>query len=149
MMFHQQDKEWIERIQGYRTRLSNIKITSNITSAQGKFILSQIDDLYSEIRLAYGDIIKQYDETESLIERIRRKAEASGSNTEARKANGIKSVENVEIGSGRTVNLYDIRIHLNFQKEDLEALLAIIDKKQSMVITMSGLLKVESNIAGH
>lgn len=148
-MFHQQDQAWIDRIQSYRTRVSNIRIASNITSTQGKNILSQIDELYSELRNTYGDIMKQYDETESLIERIRRKAEAAGNNTESRKANGIRAVENVELGSGETINLYDIRTTLNFQKEDLESLLAIMDKKQSMVITFSGLLKVESNIAGH
>lgn len=149
MEFYKPEPEWVERIKEYRQRLSNIKIASNITPIQGKYILSQVDDLYSEIRLLYGDIIKQLDETESLIERIRRKAEAAGTNTEARKANGIKAVENVELGSGSIIDLYSIRTHLSYQKEDIEGLLSVIDKKQSIVITMSGLLKVESNIAGH
>jgi hypothetical protein len=148
-MFHQQDEEWVRKIQTYRSKISTINITSDITSIQGKQVLSRLDEIYGDIRLLYGDIMKQYEEVDSLINRIRRKAEARGNNTEVRKANGIRAVENVETGDGTVHNLYDIMTHLNFQKEDLESLLAIIDKKQSMVITMSGLLKVESNIVGH
>jgi hypothetical protein len=148
-MFHKQKEEWVREIAAYRRRLSEIKIPKNIEPSQGKYILSMLDDLYGDIRLTFGDIMKQLDEAESLIERIRRKAEAIGSNTEARKANGIFAVENVELGDGAVVDLYAIRTTLVSQKEDLSGLLAVIEKKQSMVITMSGLLKIESNISGH
>lgn len=148
-MFHTQNQEWVNLIQGFRKRLSEINLPRNIEPSQGNYILSLLDGLYSDIRPIYGDVKKQLDETESLIERIRRKAEASGSNTEIRKANGVRAVEEAELGNGETINLYNIRTALVYQKEDLESLLSIIEKKQSMVITMSGLLKIESNIAGH
>ena len=148
-MFHTPNEEWTKKIADYRNKLLQVNIPRNIDPSQGKYILSLLDSLYGEIRLIYGDVRKQLDEAESLIERIRRKAESKGSNTEIRKANGIDAVEKIELGSGNCINLYNIRTTLNFQKEDLEGLLAIIEKKQSMVITMNGLLKIESNIAGH
>ena len=148
-MFHIASEEWTTMITGYRGRLREVKIIRDLSPQHAKFILSQLDDLYSEVRLTYGDVRKQYDETESLIERIRRKAESIGTNTEMRKANGVKSVENVELGDTRTINLYTIRTTLGHQKEDLDGILAVIEKKQSVVITMSGLLKIESTISGH
>lgn len=148
-MFHESSPAWIEYIKEKREAVQAIRIPYNIEPSQGKMILSQLDHIYGDVRIAYGDIIKQYEEVTGLIERIRRRAEGIGTNTEVRKANGIRAVENVELGSGETVNLYNTATHLSFQKEDLEGLLAVIEKKQSMIITMSGFLKIESTIAGH
>lgn len=153
--FNRPDQDWNRMIENYRKRLLNIRIHHDIDTARGKYILSQLDAMYGEIRFKYGDILKQYDEVETLIERIRKKAEKTGGNTEARRANGVVAVENVKIEDPdseegyKLINLYDIRNFLNHQKEDLEGLLKVIEKKQSLVITMSGLLKIESNIAGH
>lgn len=148
-MFYQAEKEWASKIQGWRDALGLVKVPNDIEPSQGKLILSQLDALYSDIRITYGDINKMYEEVESLVERVRRKAEKLGSNTEARKASGIQAVENAERGDGQTVNLYNVRTELLHKKEDLKSLLDVINQKQSMVITMSGLLKIESTIAGH
>lgn len=148
-MLYTQPTEWVEYISNYRRRLSEIKVPKNVEPSQAKFILSLLDDVYAGIRLTYGDIMKQLDEADNLIDRIRKKAEVLGPNTEARKANGVLAVENAELGDGTSINLYNIRTALYYQKEDLEGLLAVIEKKQSLIITMSGLLKIESQIAGH
>lgn len=148
-MFYKADEEWTEMISDYRKRISAIKIPKDVNTNHAKVILSDLDSLYGEIRLMYGDVKKQLDEAENLVERVRRKAESHGNNVELRKANGISAVEKVTLRDGTEINLYDIRIQLNHQKEDLDGLLSVINNKSSMVITVNGLLKIESTIAGH
>lgn len=125
-----------------------IQIQEDIEPAQGKLILSRLDNLYGPIRLEYGEVMKRYKDMESSIYRIEHKGRVTGRNDMDRKANGISSVENFRMSNGEVVNLYTMFSELLDKKEDLEALLDIIKSKNNLVITMSGLLKIESNFAG-
>ena len=59
----------------------------------------------------------------------------------------ITAVENAQRGDGTAVNLYDLEIELNDKKEDISAILDVVEKKAGLVWTMTGLLKVESSFA--
>jgi predicted RNA-binding protein len=130
----------------YRTIVNNIRIPANIEPGQGKVILSNLDSLYAEVRILYGDILKQSKEIDRQIYRIENKNK-NGANEGARRCNMVTAVENAQRGDGATVNLYEIEIEVMKKKEDLEAILDVIEKKISMIITMNGLLKLESSLA--
>lgn len=146
-MTSEEKRQWDTRISEYRVSLRSITIPSDIEPALGKHILSRLDNLYGEVRVLFGDILKQYKQVEGLINRIEKKS-MIGSNSETRKRNAITAVESVERGDGTTVNLYDMMDDLVYKREDLESIIDIIEKKNSIIITMNGLLKVESNFAG-
>lgn len=145
-MTPEERRTWNAQINTYRTRVNEIRIPVDIAPGQGKEILSRLDALYTEVRIIYGDIIKNGKEIDRQIYRIENKNK-SGSNEGQRRASMILAVENVERGDGTKVNLYDIEIVVMKQKEDLEAILDVIEKKISMIITMNGLLKLESSFA--
>ncbi len=142
------NEQWNEIIKNFRIRLINIQVPNDVTPDRGKYILSQLDDIYSEIRILYGDVMKLVKDCERVLYRVEHKARM-GSNDSDRKKNGIVAAENTNRNNDVTpINLFEIEIDLNNKKEDLESLLDIIKSKNGLVITMSGLLKIESNIAG-
>lgn len=135
-------------IAAHKQTVISIQIKEDIEPAQGKCILSRLDALYGPIRLEYGEVMKKFKDMEQSIYRIEHKGRITGRNDMDRKANGISSVENFRMSNGEIVNLYTMFSQLLDKKEDLEAILDIIKSKNNLVITMSGLLKIESNIAG-
>lgn len=141
-------EEWNQSIANYRKTLLAIIIPEDIEPGLGKHILSQLDQIYGPIRIEYGKISKQYKEIENWIYRIENKGRIDGKNDSDRKALGIKAVENFTNSAGEKMNLFEIFNELSKKKEDLDALLDIIKSKNSLVITMSGLLKIEANFAG-
>lgn len=144
-MTEQEREQWDARMDSYRRRLSMIAIPTDISPGLAKNILSQLDELYTDVRMIFGDILKQNKEVERLIYRIENKNKTGGNEGERRKKM-IESVENAMIGTER-IDLYEIASEVEGKKEDLSAILDVIDKKNSMIITMNGLLKVESNFA--
>lgn len=149
MLFVQPEEQWTATITAYREALNAVRIPHDIMPVQAKYILSQLDEIFQNVRPQYGKISAELSEVDNLIERIRKKSEERGNNTEMRKANGIRSVENAERGDTTTINLYDLRNVLAKKHEELKSILDVLDKKQSLVITMSGWSKLESNITGH
>jgi hypothetical protein len=135
--------QWTEMITGYRNRLNNVRIPPNIEPGQAKDILSRLDSLYAEVRIIFGDVLKNAKEIERWIYRIENKNK-TGSNEGSRRSNMVTAVENASRGNGMTVNLYELEEEAMQKKEDVEAILEVVDKKCSMIITMNGLLKVES-----
>lgn len=145
-MTEQEKREWDQLVTRYRQQALEIRIPGNIEPGEARVLSSKLNDLYSEIRIVYGTILKQTKETERLIYRIENKSK-TGSNEGVRRNNMILAVENAERGNGTTVNLYDLETELNNKKEDISAILDVIEKKSGLVWTMTGLLKVESTFA--
>ncbi len=145
----EEQQAWRTMIQAQRVALGAIIIPSDIDPALGKHVLSRLDSIYSEVRPIYGDISKQYVRLEEIMKSIRKKAAGAGSNANQREANSIRAVEEVRVGETQTINLYEIFYVLVGQKADLESLLDVINWKQSLIISASGLLKIEANLAGH
>lgn len=145
-MTTEEAKQWREMIEGYRNRVTEIRISTTMEPAQVKDVLARCDSLYSEIRIMYGDVLKRSKEVERWIYRLENKNK-TGNNEGSRRNTMVTAVENAPRGDGTTVNLYDIEIEVNNQVQDLSALIDIIKAKSSMCITLNGLLKVESMFA--
>jgi hypothetical protein len=137
---------WEQRIEGYRMAIRTIIITPDIDAGSAKHVLSRLDNIYSEVRVLYGDVLKKYKRVEGFIDRLEKK-NTTGTNDAARKRAAIEAVEAAAF-DGQVVNLYELFDNLSGQREDLESLLDVISKKNSMCITMNGLMKVECNLVG-
>lgn len=138
MDFHQ-------RFEDYRRRAFAIKIAEDVTPSVGRVIIAQIDELYSMIRLDYAMLQSERNRVESLIKEIER-AESKGKNETERKKNATDAVREFDSGDGQVYNLYKMYQQVSKRYDMLNALVDILDKKQSRLITVSGLLKLDKEL---
>lgn len=143
------NEEFNHRFQQMRQQVFSIQITHDITPSVARVTLSQIDDLYSELRLDYAVISSERTRVEALIKEIER-ASAKGKNETERRLNSTNAVQEYQADKdSEAFNLYKIYQKINYRTELISSLVDILDKKQSRLVTVTGLLKLDKELSGH
>lgn len=139
----------------YRTswskRLQEIKLPEDVSSGLGQLILSQLDEAYSYIRVDLGEIEAAKEKTESII-RQNERSKAEGKNEDDRKKNATQYLENYPVGEGdeeEFINMYEWSRLLNQRYATVKSFVDIINNKQQRLITMSGFMKIDSNLGNN
>jgi hypothetical protein len=139
---------WDVQISGWRSSIASIHIPADIETAYAKSILSQLNTLYDDIRPEFGHVLKDYHRVEGLIDRVK-SMNLVGINEQIRKKASIEAAEFYRAApDSMPINLFLILDDLDYKKQDLDSLLDMIDRKHSLCITMSGLLKMEASLVG-
>lgn len=136
---------WNSRIEAWKTEIQRIIIPADIDPIVAKTILHKLSILYDQIRPCMGDILKKYKQTEQYMELVKNKNYV-GSNEAERKRNSVVALESFTMSDERVINFFEIISELEGKKEDLNSLIDMIEKKNSICITMSGLLKMETSL---
>lgn len=142
------EQEWVQQKQVYKQRLATIVIPLDISSGVAKGLLSRIDSFFSEVRVELGEVEGQKERVDSLIKELERSA-AEGTNEAARKKTATEAVKNYHISPEETVNLYDAQRTLYDRHSFLTAIVDTLNGKQSRLITVGGLLKLEQSLQPH
>jgi len=143
--------EFMHRFNQIRSQVFGIQISQDITPTVARVVIAQIDDLYSELRLDYAILSSERSRVESLIKEIER-ANATGKNETDRRKNATDAVREYRADDreGTEVfNLYQIYQQVNHRNELIDSLVDILDKKQSRLVTITGLLKLDKELSGH
>lgn len=139
------EEDWIGAKQVYKQRLAAIVIPLDITPGIAKSISSRIDAFFSETRVEYGELEGQRERVSSIIDEWER-TKISGTNDMLRKKNASEAIQNYPITPEETVNLYEVYRMLSERKSWLSGILEVLKEKQSRLITIGGLLKLEKDL---
>ena len=140
------ENEWVVKKQQYKERLSSIMIPLDPTPGIAKGLLSRIDNLFSELRLEVAEGEGKKETIDSIIREWER-SKATGSNDTERKRNATEALQNYPVDDVGTVNLYHIQRQVSERLSYLQGLLDIINGKQSRLITLTGVLKLEKDLS--
>jgi hypothetical protein len=139
------NEDWLRQKQVYKQRLATIVIPLDISPGIAKGLLSRIDSFYSEVRVELGELEGQRDKVDFLIKELERSA-AEGTNETARKRAATEACQNFRITPEEVVNLYDAQRTLYERYSFLSSIVDTLNGKQSRLITVGGLLKLEKDL---
>lgn len=134
--------------QKYAVAIQAVQLPPDINTGMGQIILSQLDELYAYLRIDLADLESAYSRAESLI-RQNERAQAIGRNEEERKRNATTYLEAFQVGEGKTINMYDEARRLNKRYLMVKGFVDVISNKQQRLITMSGFMKVDSQLGNN
>ena len=134
--------------QKYAVAIQAVQLPPDINTGMGQIILSQLDELYAYLRIDLADLESAYSRAESLI-RQNERSQAIGRNEEERKRNATTYLETFPVGEGKTINLYNEARRLNKRYLMVKGFVDIISNKQQRLITMSGFMKVDSQLGNN
>lgn len=130
---------------GFKHTVFNIRIPEDINPTTARVVISQIDNIYSQLRFDYGMLQAERNRVDALIKEIER-AMATGRNETERRKHSTDAVREYE-SDGKVFNLYKMYQQINQRYEMIDALVDILDKKQNRLITLSGLLKLDKELS--
>lgn len=140
-----ENKDFTVYLSNFRKQVFDINIPEGISPGSAMTIISQIDNVYSQLRFDYGILQSERSRVDSLIKEIER-ASATGKNETDRKKNATDAVREYE-SDGKNFNLYKMYQQINYRYEMIDSLVDILEKKQSRLITLSGLLKLDKELS--
>jgi hypothetical protein len=142
------EEEWTNQKAEYRRRLGTIIIPLDISATVAKGLLSRIDAFFSEIRLEVSEVEGRKESIDNIIREWERTKIAGGNELE-RKKRASNAIQEYPLGDGNTTNLYDLQRQLTERLSYLLGVLDILNGKQSRLITITGVLKLERELSPH
>lgn len=139
------DQEFNEYKAHWQRKLIAIHLPSDINSGIGKQILSELDEAYAYLRVDYGQVESAKDRAESII-RQNERSKAEGRNEDDRKKTATQYLENYPIEEDHQINMYDYQRLIQTRYAAIKSLIDIINNKQQRLITMTGLMKIDSEL---
>lgn len=136
------NEQWLEYKAQLKQQLNQIKIPIDANPGIVRVILAQIDELYTNMRMEYAELEGHKERVECLIREIERE-QAQGKNEIDRKRNATLAVQNFAGNNGQVVNLYDFQRQIAERYSYLKGILDALFGKQSRLITLNGMLKLE------
>lgn len=142
------DEQWREQKVEYKRKLSTIVIPLDISPGAAKGLLSRIDAFFSEIRLEVAEVEGRKEGVDNIIREWER-TKIQGTNELSRKKAASNAVQQYPIEEGQTVNLYDLQRQLAERLSYLLGIVDILNGKQSRLITITGVMKLEKELSPH
>lgn len=140
------DEAWAAEKDRYRQRLSTIIIPVDISPGIAKGLLSRIDNIFSEVRLEMAELDGRKERIDNIVREWERE-KANGRNEIERKQNATIAIQNYPLGGGETTNLYEVQRQMTERSSFLQGVLDVLYGKQSRLITITGVLKLEKDLA--
>lgn len=139
-----------EQFKIYKTqwaqKIREIELPKDMNSSIGQMILSQLDECYAYLRIDLSEIEAAKERTDSII-RQNERSKAEGRNEIDRKKNATEYLENYPIDEeGGSVDMYEWNRLLMTRYAIIRGFVEVINNKQQRLITMSGFLKIDSNL---
>ena len=140
---------WQEGAVDWEDALNNIKVEQDMTMAQVKSCLADLDELNFEILPKLHDSETMYDGTKQNYDTVKAVAIAKGSggNAEARKAEGILACKNFVTPSGAVVDLHQYMLLIEERYKFYQKIVDGINFKKYSLVNYNNALKVESKNA--
>ena len=140
------ETSWLAQKLAYRERLGTIIIPLDISPGIAKGLLSRIDAFFSEIRLELAETEGRKERIDNLVREWERE-KANGRNEIERKQNATKALQTYPLEEGLQVNLYEVQRQMTERTAFLQGVLDVLHGKQSRLITITGVLKLEKDLS--
>lgn len=142
------EEAWQAQKQAYRERLGTIIIPLDISPGVAKGLLSRIDAFFSEIRLEVAETEGRKERIDNIVREWERE-KASGSNEIQRKQNATKALQEYPLEEGMKINMYEVQRQMTERLSFLNGVLDVLYGKQSRLITITGVMKLEKDLSPH
>lgn len=137
---------WEQEKKDILAALDNIKVEQDMTMNQVKSALAELDDLKFEVLPKQHDAETLYDGTKQNYDTVKAIAIAkgSGTNAEARKAEGILACQNYVTPSGQVVDLHQYMLLIEERNKFYQKINEGINFKKYSLVNYNNALKIES-----
>ena len=137
--------EWEEAKLEIEDKLRATAIDPDIDPASGRMLIGEIDALLCELRVYKVDQEAEVKAITEMVEYIRL-SNAVGTNTEERKASGMKALMNhkVDPSSTETINLVEYKLFYESKLAFFNEAIEILKDRKQLLITFQGMMKIES-----
>lgn len=144
------DEEFGNYRRHWAKNIQDIKLPSDMNTGIGQQVLAQLDEAYAYLRIDLGELEAARSRSESII-RQHERGKAIGRNEDDRKKNATEYLENFPIGETQedTVDMYEWHRILDGRYAVVKALVDVVFNKQQRLITMSGFIKVDSQLGNN
>lgn len=142
------EEAWQAQKHAYRERLGTIVIPLDISPGIAKGLLSRIDSFFSEIRLELAETEGRKERIDNIVREWERE-KANGRNEIERKQNATKAIQEFPLEEGVVVNLYEVQRQMTERTSFLQGVLDVLYGKQSRLITITGVMKLEKDLSPH
>jgi hypothetical protein len=142
--------EWEEAKKEIEDKVKGIIIDPDATPGEIKMLIAEIDEVLTELKILATNTEARNNGVLEHIEYVRL-SNSKGSNSEERKTNGYEAMMNyvTDPDSTTSANLLDLKVYLTNQAEFYNKMINILVDKKNMIITFSGLIKVESQLGSY
>lgn len=136
---------WEQEKKDVLEALNNIKVEQDMNMAQVKSCLSELDELKFEILPKQHDAETMYDGTKQNYDTVKAIAIANGSgtNAEARKAEGILACQNFVTPSGEVVDLHKYMLLIEERYKFYEKIAEGVNFKKYSLVNYNNAIKAE------
>lgn len=137
---------WEQEKKDVLEALNNVKVEQDMTMAQVKSCLADLDELNFEILPKLHDAETMYDGTKQNYDTVKAVAIAKGSatNSEGRKAEGIIACQNFVTPSGAVVDLHQYMLLIEERNKFYQKINEGINFKKYSLVNYNNALKIES-----
>ena len=137
--------EWEEAKLEIEDKLRATAIDPDIDPASGRMLIGEIDGLLCELRVYKVDQEAEVKAITEMVEYIRL-SNAVGTNTEERKASGMKALMNhkPDPSSTESINLIEYKLFYESKLAFFNEAIEILKDRKQLLITFQGMMKIES-----
>lgn len=138
-------EEFSSFVSEWSAELESIALPPDINTQIGTMILSRLDNAYAILRIHYANIESAKDRVDSII-RQKERSMAEGTNEQNRRKHATEYLERYPSNNGEEVDMYEYQRVINKRYLMVKALIDVIENKQQRLITMTGLIKIDSTL---
>lgn len=135
-------EEWNAYKVELRASVQTIAIPADVSPKVAIVILSRIDQIHSMIRVEYAELESAKESTDLIVKETERMG-LQGRNEDARRRSAVLAVRERQING---FTLYDLQRENTKRYMFLRSILDVLMSKQSRLITINGLLKLEKDL---
>ena len=142
--------DWEEVKTEITERVNGLVIDPDATPGETKMLIAEIDQMLTELKIRK---INTEERNNGILEHIDyvRLANSKGSNSEERKTAGYEAMMNYKVDPDATnsANLLELKIYITNQSNFYSEMINILVEKKNLLITFSGLTKIEAQLGGY
>lgn len=140
-------EEFDDFVSGLTERLESCLIPKDATASQLRALEAELDECFTFLSYYLTYYESKAKKVAEWIKDAKQENPGHGSNADERQAKKLELMRNYTIpGTDLVVNLLALRDYFQERHDRLSGLAELIDSKHQRIITISGLLKLESQV---
>lgn len=142
--------DWEEEKATISEEIEGLIIDPDASPGEMKELISQIDILLSKLKILKANCEQRNNGLLEHIEYIKYKG-STGSNSEERKTNGMEALMHymVDPDAPNSANLLELKVFITNQSNFYNEMINVLVDKKNLLITFSGLTKIEAQLGGY
>ena len=142
--------DWEEVKNEITERINGLVIDPDATPGEIKMLIAEIDQMLTELKIRK---VNTEERNNGILEHIDyvRLANSKGSNSEERKTAGYEAMMSYKVDPDavNSANLLELKVFITNQSNFYNEMINVLVDKKNLLITFSGLTKIEAQLGGY